>query len=263
VIEGIDAEILERGLRLRFVYSVAELENDELRGEMVRPDVISGLIGVGLGAPALVRLTESEVTPIVAVEGPELYRGIDYVSVDKESGVRQLMEHLWSLGHRHFAFIGPPEEERFRRFCGWAALAGVAQPVTIDTQGWDMSAGYAGMQKLLQLPRDRWPTATMAACDSLAVGALRAARELEVDVPGDMAVVGFDNTMGAYSTPPLTTISVQREQLGRMAVRRLIERQQHPGEPVTHMTLATELVVRESSGMPLGVELPAAVSAGR
>jgi DNA-binding LacI/PurR family transcriptional regulator len=251
VIEGIDAEILARGLRLRFVYSLAELEDDQLRGEMVRPDIVSGVIGVVLRAPALAQLAASGVAPVVVIEGPELYQGIDYVSIDKEGGVQQLMEHLWGLGHRRFGYIGPPEEERFRRFRVWMALNGAVDPLVVDTRrSWDMPAGYTGMQQLLQSPRERWPTAVMAACDTLAIGALRAARELGVEVPRDLTVVGFDNTLGAYASPALTSVSVQCDQLGRMAVRRLIERQQHPDEPITRVVMATALVVRESSGPP-------------
>jgi len=251
VIEGIDAEILARGLRLRFVYSLAELEDEHLRGEMVRPEIISGLIAIALNAKELAQLAESGVHRLVVVEGPEMFRGADFVSTDKEGAVHQLLEHLWALGHRRFGFIGPRDEERYRRFRAWLALAGAPEPVVIDTGGaWGMAPGYAGMRTLLQMAHDRWPSAVVAASDGLAVGVLRAAHELNVRVPHDMAVVGFDNTMGAYTSPSLTSVSVQREQLGRMAVRRLIERQLHPDEPGTRVIMGAELVVRESSGAP-------------
>lgn len=255
VIEGIDAEILARGLRLRFIYSRAELQDEQLRGEMLRPEIISGLIAISLPASELAQMAEGGVSAIVVVEGSEVYNWADQVTIDKESGVHQLMEHLWTLGHRRFGFVGPIDEERYRRFRAWLALAGALEPVVIDTDGlWDMSGGYAGMRTLLHMARDRWPTAIMAACDSVAVGVLRAAHESGVHVPNDMAVVGFDNTMGAYTSPSLTSVSVQRQQLGRMAVRRLIERQQHPDEPGIRVMMAAELVVRESSGSGLAAE---------
>src|ERR1035437_1309272 len=58
VIEGIDSEILARGLRLRFVYSLAELEDEQLRGEMVRPEIVSGLIAIAVKAKDLAQLAE-------------------------------------------------------------------------------------------------------------------------------------------------------------------------------------------------------------
>ncbi len=248
VIEGIDAEILANGRRLRFVYSLAELDEGGLRGEMVRPDVVAGVIGVSLDTAALHRLISTGVAPIVVIEGMVHTNTIDRVSCDKEGAVRQLLDHLWSLGHRRFGYLGPLEEERCRHFRSWLALAGVHDPAVIDTDGaWDMEAGYASLQTLLKRPRDQWPSAVMAACDTLAVGALRALSEKSVRVPEDLALVGFDDTMGGFTSPSLTTVSVQREQLGRLAVRRLIARQRHPDEPPVRMIAATELIIRESS----------------
>jgi LacI family transcriptional regulator len=252
VIEGIDAEILANRLHLRFVYSVADLADDGLMGEMVRPDVVGGLLGIALRANTLMHLAAAGVSPIVVVEGPEPVRGVDFVSCDKEGAMAQVMEHLWGLGYRHFAFLGPCGEERARRFRSWLALAGVPDAPVFDTHdGWDMEAGYAAMHTLLASPRDGRPSAVVAACDSLAIGALRAAREMNVRIPADVALVGFDNTMGAFTNPPLTTVLVEREQLGRLAVRRLIERQRHPDEPAVRIVEATQLVVRESCGVGL------------
>lgn len=252
VIEGIDAEILTNHRHLRFVYSRADLADESLLHEMVRPDVIGGLIGVALRAEALRLLLDTGVRPIVVVEGPEPMRGVDFVSCDKEGAIAQLMDHLWGLGHRRFTYLGVREEERARRFQAWTALAGASASV-IDTHGgWDMEAGYEAMRLLLATPREAWPTAVVASCDGLAVGALRAAREGRIAIPGDLALVGFDDTMGAFSNPPLTSVAVQREQLGQLAVRRLLERQRHPDEPPVRIVEATELVIRESSGLGPG-----------
>jgi LacI family transcriptional regulator len=251
VMEGVDAEILAHRRHVRFVYSIADLAEERLLSEMVRPDVIGGLIGVGLRADALLRLAATGVTPIVVVEGPEPVRGVDFVLCDKEGATAQIMQHLWSLGHRRFAFLGTSWEERCIRFRSWLALTDAPTPVLVDMyNAWTMEAGYGAMQRLLgdiNMPR---PTAVVCACDGLAVGALRAARELGVDVPADLAVVGFDDTMGAFTNPSLTSVTVRRDQLGRLAVRRLIERQQHPDEPAVRIVEATELVVRDSCGAP-------------
>jgi LacI family transcriptional regulator len=254
VIDGIDAEILANRRHLRFVYSQADLSDSSILYEMVRPDVIGGLIGVALRADALRFLLDTGVRPIVVVEGPEPMRGVDFVSCDKEGAIAQLMEHLWHLGHRHFAYLGALEEERATRFRAWTALAG-ARAVVIDTHnGWDREAGYEAMRRLLTTSRETRPTAVVASCDGVAVGALRAAREGHVAIPGELALVGFDDTMGAFTNPPLTSVAVQREQLGQLAVRRLLQRQLHPDEPFVRIIEATQLVVRESCGMGPGRE---------
>ena len=251
VIEGIAAEILAARRHLRFVYSIADLADPALLAEMVRPEVVGGLIGVALRAAPLQRLLAAGISPIVVVEGPEPVRGVDFVCCDKEGPIGALMEHLWGLGHRRFAFLGPLGEERARRVRAWLALASAPAPMLCDTEdGWGMEDGYAATARLLARP-DR-PDALVAACDALAVGALRAAREAGLRVPEDLALAGFDDTIGAFTNPALTSVAVQREGLGRLAVRRLLERQEHPEEPCVRIVEAGELVVRESCGAARG-----------
>ncbi len=251
VIEGIDAETVANRWRLRFIHTMRDLDEGGLWHEVVRPEVIGGLIGVALSADALQRLSTTDVPLIVAVEASHAAAGMDVVQCDKEGAIAQVMAHLWELGHRRVAFLGPTLEERCRRFRAWLALAGERSTMIVDTDDvWDMEAGYTGMRRLLNEPREGLPTAVVAACDSLAVGALRAAREAGITTQRDITVVGFDDTMGAFTSPTLTTVTVEREQLGRLAVRRLIERQLHPDEPPIRLIEATHLVVRESSGAP-------------
>ncbi len=249
VLESIHAEILANRYHLRFIYSMSDLEDEWLRGEMVRPDIIGGLIGITLHDDALRCLAATGVAPIVVIEGPASATNVDFVSCDKESGIVQMMDHLWALGHRSYVFLGPPEEERARRFTAWLTLSGQPAAPIVDThEAWDMETGYAAMRAFLSSNRDR-PSVVVAACDTLAVGALRAAREMEMRVPDDMAIVGFDDTMGAFTNPALTSVVVQRERLGHIAVQRLIDRQRHPTEPSLRIVETTTLVVRESCGV--------------
>jgi DNA-binding LacI/PurR family transcriptional regulator len=252
VVEGIHAEILANRRHLRFVYSMADLNDPSLFGEMVRPDVIEGLIAIALRAQALRQLSATGVTPIVVVEGPEPAPGVDFVSCDKDGGMRQMLEHLWHIGHRSFAFLGEPSEERATRLQSWLAVTGAPPALVLSTANrWGMEDGYMVVHEWLRSAPAPLPSVIVAACDALAVGAMRAAREAGLNVPADLAVVGFDDTMGAFTHPLLTTIQVQREQLGRIAVRRLIARQRHPDEPFVRLTQTTQLVLRESCGRSL------------
>lgn len=252
VIEGIDAEILAHHRHLRFVYSIADLEDERLFGEMVRPDVVGGLIAISVRAAVLARLSAAGITPIVVVEGPDPAPGVDFVFCDKEAAIAQMMEHLWNLGHRRFAFLGKSGEERAKRFRAWLALADLPAAPILDTRGqWSIEAGYDALQDFLTTARDGWPDAIVCGSDSLAVGALRAARDAGLTVPDDLAIVGFDDTMGAFVDPPLTSVAVQREQLGRVAVRRLIARQRYPDEPPMRIVEGVALVVRASCGAGL------------
>jgi DNA-binding LacI/PurR family transcriptional regulator len=88
--------------------------------------------------------------------------------------------------------------------------------------------------------------------DVLAIGALQAAAELGVPVPGELSLVGFDDSpAAALATPPLTTVAQPHEEKGRVAMERLLEAiEQHADhdEPPARILLPTELVVRESTG---------------
>jgi LacI family transcriptional regulator len=108
-------------------------------------------------------------------------------------------------------------------------------------------SGWAAARSLLALPSP--PTAIFAANDLMAIGVLRAAGELGRRVPGDLAVVGFDDIeLASYTTPPLTTVSQSASEVGRAAVELLLERLADPGRPPVRRTLETRLVVRASCG---------------
>jgi LacI family transcriptional regulator, galactose operon repressor len=111
--------------------------------------------------------------------------------------------------------------------------------------------GYEAAAELLDLPEP--PTAIVAFNDKMAIGAIQAARERGLSVPADLSVVGFDDLdLSRSITPSLTTVRQPMEEMARVGVAlltRLIE-----GRPIDalHVELATELVVRESTGPPPG-----------
>jgi DNA-binding LacI/PurR family transcriptional regulator len=99
---------------------------------------------------------------------------------------------------------------------------------------------------------DPRPTALLAISDQLAFGAVEAAREMGLDVPGDLSVVGFDDVPeAARSNPPLTTVHQDHVQKGLLAGRLLVARLEGE-EPQSPRTLPTTLVVRESTAPPRG-----------
>ena len=108
-------------------------------------------------------------------------------------------------------------------------------------------SGWAAARNLLASPVP--PTAIFAANDLMAIGVLRAAGELGRHVPGDLAVVGFDDIeLASYTTPPLTTVSQSASEVGRAAVDLLLHRLADPSRPPVRRTLETRLVVRASCG---------------
>jgi LacI family transcriptional regulator len=113
--------------------------------------------------------------------------------------------------------------------------------------GSTLEDGYQATLRLLDLsPR---PTAILVVNDLLAIGALRAVADRGLRVPEDISIAGFDDIdVAAYLTPPLTTVRVDSESLGRESVRLVLARMQDPERPPQHVRVAAQLVVRASTG---------------
>jgi DNA-binding LacI/PurR family transcriptional regulator len=109
--------------------------------------------------------------------------------------------------------------------------------------------GYETALKILK--RKRRPTALFCGNDEMAAGAVRAAHELGVRVPEELSIVGFDDiTMADYTDPPLTTVGVVKEYMGRRAITRLLELVEGIDACVMREIVPVELVVRQSTSHP-------------
>jgi LacI family transcriptional regulator len=179
----------------------------------------------------------------------------DHVIVSNDRlGGKLAAEHLAQLGHKRVGFIsGPPtfrsSHERRGGFADGLAAAGLDLP-----SDYVIAAAYtfeSGLDAALTLlSRDPRPTAIFAGNDEMAAGVLHAARQLNLRVPEDVSVVGFDDfQIAARVWPPLTTIRTPTRYIGRMAAEKLMgtERDETEEDEDAPQTLPT-LVVRDSSG---------------
>ena len=164
-------------------------------------------------------------------------------------------DHLIRLGHRRIAFVGGPaasSPSRARLHGYRAALesSGIDPDPDLVRDGmFDFLSGLTAGGELLDSPDP--PTAVFAASDPTAIGVVAAAQARGLRIPGDLSIVGFDDTyLTVMSTPALTTVRQPLRDMGRVALRTLLRLM--AGEPVDshHVELATTLVVRESTGPP-------------
>jgi len=174
------------------------------------------------------------------------------VSASNSAGGRAATEHLLSLGHRRIAVITGPRggvatEERLRGYRGALLDAGIiATPALQYESDFTHQGGHHAALALLRL--EERPSAIFAFNDMLAIGVLRAARQLGLRVPEDLSVVGFDDTFEAsLMEPPLTTVRQPLEEMGRMAVSQLARLLQNRRIEALHVQLETSLVVRGST----------------
>jgi LacI family transcriptional regulator len=203
----------------------------------------------------LARLLEQGYRFVVVDPRLPLDERVPSVSAAHASGADQAMSHLLGLGHRRIAAITGPRgwvatEDRRRGYHAALAAQGILPEPSLEVEAdFEIGPGRAAAGHLLDLHDP--PTAIFAFNDNLAIGALQAARDRGLRVPGDLSVVGFDDVEPAtIVTPTLTTVRQPLAEMGRTAVSllmRLLERQRFE---TLRVELATRLVVRESTGPP-------------
>ena len=229
---------------------------DMLSGLADRPGVDGAILILPPEPPeALVRLRDRQFPFVVVDPRTPPPRDIAAVSAAHFAGARRLMSHLVELGHRRVGVIGGPREwlANDARLAGYAApLAGVGVLPSPDLVRCvvepNTDNGYLAACELLDLnPR---PTALVAFNDKMAVGALWAAAERGLQVPADLSVAGFDDIdVSRAARPMLTTVRQPLEEMGRMAVTLLMRLLDRHTLEALHVSLATELIVRDSTGI--------------
>ncbi len=242
------------------IYSAGGRTSDHVGWERRYLSRLSGTLidGAVLVTPTVVDVRYG--APIVAVDPHAGPSDLPTVESDNLHGARLATGHLLDLGHRRIAMLtgrtdlrsAQLRERGYRQAMGEAGVPVDERMVRVG--GYDASVSAEAVQRLLTGP-DR-PTALFAANDVSAIAAVAVATELGLRIPDDLSVVGFDNIPdSALSIPPLTTVNQPIHEMGRRAVTMLISLIN--GEPVEspRVTLATSLVVRQStraiSALPL------------
>jgi LacI family transcriptional regulator len=205
--------------------------------------------------PVLTLLAELGV-PAVAVATARPGKSTSAVRIDDYDGAVSMVRHLVSLGHKEIAFIKgdpkhTPAQLRYRAFLDAMADAGLHVPPHRVAEGmFTYRSGLTAARSLLE-PADR-PSAIFACNDDMAAAVVAVAHGLRLDIPGDLAVCGFDDTPLASTVwPNLTTVQQPIGEMGQVAVELLCEqircqRKQQPGV-VEHRLLPYQLVPRLSS----------------
>jgi LacI family transcriptional regulator, repressor for deo operon, udp, cdd, tsx, nupC, and nupG len=208
--------------------------------------------------------TAAELTRLEALGCPVTFVGADVpgwatVRIDDEETARTATEHLIGLGHQRIAYVGGPgvldftaPTAREAGYRGSLAAAGLPLDPTLEVDGaFTIAGGITAGTRLLDRP-DR-PTAIFAASDEMAIGVLRAARQLGLRVPEEVSVVGIDDHELA-SFFDLTTVAQPVLEQGRLAARQaldaLVARDTEEGWRPAQVILPTRLLERGSTAPP-------------
>lgn len=221
-----------------------DLGQDAIQG--LRGGSVDGFLLFGLVPPPGAR---DEGEPLVLVESEA--RGCSSVRLGAEDGIRAAVEHLVGLGHERLGHVAAAIDEM--PFDVRRAAVDEHAPVVLREAVPVISyaAAREAALRLLDRPPGQRPTAVVCDDDLVASGVYLAARELGLDVPGDLSVVGFDDVdLAVLVHPPLTTVRADGELLGATAFELLAERLAHPARRTKRVVQPVELVVRASTSPP-------------
>jgi DNA-binding LacI/PurR family transcriptional regulator len=254
----------ERGLNVLVDQTGGNRDREQQVAEGIRDHLIDGLIFSPLALTSDDLSARTDDTPMVLL-GERIHNGpADHVVVRNVAAAKEATLHLVSLGRRQIAAIGAQDDaagETARlRLAGYRqALAEAGLPIDegliAPVAAYHRADGARAMARLLDSADP--PDAVFCFSDLLALGALRTLLERGYDVPNQVALAGFDDIEdGRYGTPTLTTISPDKQQIGRQAVDLLMERMSRGAQGAAReIYVDHRLVIRESTA-GRGVTVP-------
>lgn len=249
MMKGIRDVVFPARRDLILLYNVNEPEDDFYR-RILNKTHIGGLI-LELGALEINPILRKSDIPYVVVNATYGEPRINYISVSNRKGAYDAVKYLIGLGHRKIATIhgalniqsGKERLEGYTQALNESGIP-VSGDMILDGNFYRKTA-YEKMAALLG--SGELPTAVFVASDEMALGAIKAARDKGLAVPGDISLVGFDdNPLCSELSPRLTTVRQPITDMGRLAAEtiiKLIDKEEKPG---IKKTLPTELIIRDS-----------------
>ncbi|AHI01995.1 LacI family DNA-binding transcriptional regulator [Kutzneria viridogrisea] len=257
LMQAIESEASAAGYTLLLVDTHDEADTEEYSVRMLRARRVDGLLltpSPGAAATVLPELRRLNI-PTVLVDRLPGNQPIDQVGPENVQATSALVQHLGELGHRRIGLVSgasglTTSSERalgYRLGLGRAGLPWDAELVASGESTTEL--GAVALEHLLDLPSP--PTAVVAANNNMLVGVLHAARRRGLKIGRDLAVVAYDEVEWAdLVDPPLTTMAQPIADIGRTAVRLLLERIKDPDREPQTMRLPAKLMHRQSCGCP-------------
>lgn len=252
---GLEDACREAGVGMLLCHTEGDpVLEDESVAMLLSRGVDALVINNFIGDPEVKERLAASGRPVVLLHSRTPGLEADVVRIDDRGGARKAVSHLIGLGHRRIACIAGdalPEHYVHERKAGYLeslAEAGITPEDDYFLVGdYSLEGGYECFKDIISLPEP--PTAFFFYSDGMAIGALRAAADLGIAVPGEISIVGFDDVQPAgYTVPRLTTVRQPKIELGRAAVTRALERASNRELSPETLVLGVELIVRESTG---------------
>ena len=250
---SIEDEAFKKGYSVFLCNTELDTQRELFYVDVLSKKQVDGIVFVAAGAQAdSLEFLVGRNMPVVMIDRDVPNVEIDAVLTDNQLGGYLATRHLLELGHQHIACIsGPssitPSAERMIGYRKALEEAGLLYDESLILRGdYHAQSGMEITHSILKMkPR---PTAIFALNDLMALGALRAATEAGCSVPGDLAVVGYDDLeIARFANPPLTTIAQPKKEIGAQAIKLLVDRISQKGRSPSRLVLPPELIVRRST----------------
>jgi LacI family transcriptional regulator len=254
-LKGAQGALEEAGYRVMLMDSEQQAMGEVAALRTLLDHQVDGLLvaTTGLSPKRFDEVTGGSPTPCVFFDSLIRRAGAGSVALDNEPGTRLLVDHLVEHGHGRIAILaGSLAEtsgiERLRAFRKAVRRHGLPAREGYERHcRWSLESARAGTHELLDLALP--PTAVVASSAELALGCLHACRERGLSLPGDLALVCFDDPyFGDLLEPPLTAIGYDPREVGRAAAELLVEAMQDGERAHRAVTVPVELVIRRSCG---------------
>lgn len=251
---SIETAAFEAGYSVILCNTENDFEKESLYMDVLTKKQVDGIIFVTTGerSDSLKNLVEMKI-PTVVMDRDFPGLELDVVLADNLQGGVLATQHLISLGHKRIGCIAGPSSinPSSRRLAGYRralqAAGLVVEPELITNGDFHPESGWEVGHAMLS--KQNAPTAIFACNDLMAMGALRAATELGLRVPDDLALVGYDDIeLASYTNPPLTTIKQPKSEMGLAVLNFLLSRIQDKQSAPQSALLPVSLIIRDSCG---------------
>ena len=259
VIQEIELVASKQGYRILLGETRQDEATEHSYGDLAVQKMADGIISLGMHIPF--KCSPNRKT--IDTKWPPLVMACEYqgsipvptIAIDNRRAAFDATNHLIGLGHQDIAYMSGPldfslcrdREEGFREAMSKAGLK--VGPGRVVNGDFSLESGKIVATELLTSTSR--PSALFCTSDEQAMGAMAAARELGMDIPGDVSIAGFDDIPFAdYTHPPLTTVRQPMAELGRKAMETLLAILQGRPVPAERTLLSHQLIVRASTAAP-------------
>ncbi len=256
IMQGIEEVVSANKYTLSMIAFEEDLFNMIEFYEKIESNRFTGVMIISQIPDEVIKRLQASLHALVLVDSTPPSSDIDCITCDNEQGAFDAVSHLINLGHKKIALIHGSLDHYFSMgiyngYCKALEKYEIPYDGSLVAEGdFHPDSGYDAMNQLLRLPV--LPTALFSN-DEMSIGAMKAIKEKGLEIPGDIAIVGFDDiSLSSHVHPSLTTICVPKKNMGRLAAKKLFECLEDPEHHQHSKTvIPVELVIRESCGANL------------